>query len=338
LVVVFGAKGTQQGRDLPRWRLFLPWAGAALVCLMHGLAGAGAGAAEPARPADAGESDDAALQFSQPSVDFERFRALIASAVRSDYGVVEGQAREREAAAVRTQTRAALFPRATLSLTSNQPIERSFSGNLDTTVEQSLAQGRTDATLNIDQPVYDFGASIARIRAASERLDAATLDTAGAANATALDAIGAWYDVFANRAAVALAQASVARQDALQQDIMARIATGVLAQGDLARADSYLAGARARVARYRRALAGAETRLALLVAAPPAEQIARGPRQRPAGARPVGERCAKRGRQYARRPRGRCHGGGVTARRARRAGRSAAQSRPVGLGRPLWRA
>lgn len=221
------------------------------------------------------DARDPVLHLADTTVDYHAFRAVIADAVLRDPSLAEAQAGEREAAAMNTQARAARLPRATIALTSNQSIARGFSSGIDTLVEQSMAQRRSDVTLNIDQPVMDFGAAGSRVAASSARMSAASQIAADSASTTALDAILAWYDVFANRAVLALSQDAVARQVALRQDVEQRIESGYLAQGDLARADSYLAASRARMARSQRALATAEARYTQLLETPPSPAIGR---------------------------------------------------------------
>ena len=129
----------------------------------------------------------------------------------------------------------------------------------------------------VTQTLFDFGATTRRILAAGARLRAAGADLEAAADRVALNAIAAWYDVFAYRALVALTEAFVASQRDLRAAVEIRIREGVSAEGDLARVDSYIAQAETRLARFRRQLASAEARFTELTGAPPPARLERAP-------------------------------------------------------------
>ena len=144
-------------------------------------------------------------------------------------------------------------------------------------IERSRPRQRTDALLNVTQTLFDFGATTQRIMAAGARLRGASADIEVAADRIALNAIAAWYDVFAFRALVSLTEAFVASQRDLRAAVQIRIREGVSAEGDLARVDSYIAQAETRLARFRRQLAGAEARFTELTGYPPPAALERAP-------------------------------------------------------------
>ena len=158
-------------------------------------------------------------------------------------------------------------------------LSRDFSDDPFNIIERSRPRQRTDALLNVNQTLYDFGATTQRILAAGARLRAAAADLEAQADRVALGAVGAWYDVFAYRALVALTEAFAANQRDLRAAVEMRIREGASAEGDLARVDSYIAQAETRLAQFSRQLAGAEARFAETtgVAAPPGLERVRVP-------------------------------------------------------------
>ena len=220
---------------------------------------------------------DPVLRLGRASGSADAFRAAIAAAVARHPAVAEAQAEESAAVAVRREARAGLFPLVDASFATNQSIKRQFSNDIDTIVERSRAQRRTDATLNVQQPLFDFGATESRIDAATARLRAAGSEIEVTADSVALRAIAAWCDLFGFRALVTLGTSFVRRQQELKRAVEERVAQGLSAPGDVARMDSYVAAADTRLARYRRALANAEARFAQLMGYPPPPAVERAP-------------------------------------------------------------
>jgi adhesin transport system outer membrane protein len=171
-----------------------------------------------------------------------------------------------------------MFPSIDIGLNSQRSIIRNFEDRgIDNIVERSRAAGRNDLTVSLNQPVYDFGATEARIAAAGARLRAAAADAELQADQVALRAIAAWYDVFAYRALVTLGSAFSGNQAELRDAIQTRIDQGVSAPGDLPRVESYIASAQADLARYRRQLANAEARFQEMFGVPAPPDIGRAP-------------------------------------------------------------
>src|SRR3546814_12844028 len=79
---------------------------------------------------------------------------------------------------------------------SDLTLSRAFSNDPDNVIERSRPAHRTDAQFNIQQSLWDFGAAEDRIKAAHARLGATTQNIDDSASQVAIEAIGAWYDVF----------------------------------------------------------------------------------------------------------------------------------------------
>jgi adhesin transport system outer membrane protein len=212
---------------------------------------------------------DPVLRLRRQQSGFEQFRAAIATAVERHPGTAETAATEDEALAQLHEARAAALPSVDLSVTSYRVVARDFSNDPFNIIERSRPVQRTDALLSVQQVLFDFGATARRITAAGARLRAAGADLETGADRVALNAVAAWYDVFAYRALVDLTQAFVASQRDLRAAVQVRIGEGVSAEGDLARVDSYIAQAETRLARFRRQLANAEARFTELTGAAP---------------------------------------------------------------------
>lgn len=203
------------------------------------------------------------------------FRSQISLAVARNPALAEARAGEAEAIASRREARSALFPRIDLAVTGNRSFAREFSNDPGNVLERTRPRQRADAVAGIQQTLVDFGATSNRIDAADARIRAAAAQTNSSADAIALQAITAWYQVFAYRSLESLAEDFVERQAKLRGAIDARIAQGLSAPGDRARVDSYIASARTRLAAYRRQLAGVEARYRELIGDAPSALIKR---------------------------------------------------------------
>jgi adhesin transport system outer membrane protein len=210
---------------------------------------------------------DPVLRLSRTQARFEPFRAAIAHAVENHPGTLEAAAGEDEALGVLEEARQAELPTVDLNVTSYRVLSRDFSNDEFNIIERSRPRQRTDVLLNVTQTLFDFGATQRRILAAGARLRSAGADLEAQADRIALNAIGAWYDVFAFRALVAVTEAFAANQRELRAAVGMRIRQGVSAESDLARVDSYIAQTDTRLARFRRQLASAEARFTELTGA-----------------------------------------------------------------------
>lgn len=199
----------------------------------------------------------------------ETFVDRIHLAVDQHPALTEARAGRAEAVAARGEAKAQRFPQGEFNVSSFRTLARDFSNDPQNIIERSRARQRTDATVTISAPVFDFGATVERIAAARARVESADAGIAATADDISLRAIVAWYDVFAYRALVAVASAYAQSQTELGSAVDERIRQGVSAPGDRAEVDSYIAIGASRLANYRRQLANAEARYTELMGAPP---------------------------------------------------------------------
>ena len=229
------------------------------------------------RPLEIDFAADPVLQLRRQQAGYELFRQAIAGAVERHPGTAEAAAGEDEALGLLREVRSTQRPTVDTTITSYRVIARDFSNDESNIIERSRPQQRTDAIVSVQQTIWDFGANARRAASAGARLRAAGADLEASADNIALNAIAAWYDVFAYRALVALTEAFVASQRDLREAVEIRIRAGASAEGDLARIDSYIAQALTRLARFRRLLAGAEARFTELLGTPPPASLDRAP-------------------------------------------------------------
>lgn len=223
-------------------------------------------------------ANDPILSLGRGSAHPAEFLALVQQAVDRHPAIDEAVAGIAEAEAARGEAEAGLFPRIELGINSQRTIARDFeTTGIDTIIERSRPAGRTDLSLTLDQTVFDFGATEARIAAAGARLRAASEQAEASADQTALRAIAAWYDVFAYRALVMLGGAFAENQLDLREAVQTRVTQGVSAEGDLPRVESYIASSEADLARYRRQLANAEARFEEMFGIAPPPDLGRAP-------------------------------------------------------------
>jgi len=235
---------------------------AALVC-------AAPSSAQPAPatlpgPSGAPQSIDATadplvnfIQRADPAGDF---RAKVSKAVETHPSVQEAINAQREARQVRAEIRAGLLPRVDAQLNGDYSLSRNFANDPDNIIERSRPRTRTDANVVAEQLLYDFGATGARIRAASARIKAAEAEVRSVANDAGIRAVAAYYDVLAYQMLVDVGQDFIKRHRDILEDTRLRFQQGYGAGGDVARVESYLASAEGRVARFERQLASARAR------------------------------------------------------------------------------
>lgn len=216
----------------------------------------------------------ARVETAEPS-----FRALILQTVRRHPATGEGTANEEDAVAQLQGAQEAQRPSVDATITSYRVLARDFSNDPFNIIERSRPIQRTDGILSVNQTLYDFGASGARIAAAGARLRSAGAELEGQADRVALAAVAAWYDVFGYRALVELTRAFLVGQRALRLAVEERIRMGASAAGDVARVDSYIAQSEIRLATFQRQLANAEARFTELTGAPPPAELERAPVQ-----------------------------------------------------------
>lgn len=222
-------------------------------------------------------STDPVLGLARQAADEQDFLALVRNAVETHPRIDEAVAGIAEAEAAEDEARSYLYPSFDVSLGTQRSLSREFSDDPDNIIERSRSLGRTDLTLVGQQTIWDFGATANRVKAAGARLRAAAFDAEAEADQLSLRAIAAWYDVFAFRALVMLAEAFTANQQELKVAVQTRVNEGVSAPGDLPRVESYIAQAEADLARFERQLANAEARYEEVFGVPAAPGLNRAP-------------------------------------------------------------
>ncbi|HEX8263551.1 MAG TPA: TolC family protein, partial [Allosphingosinicella sp.] len=220
---------------------------------------------------------DPILQLARSQASPEAFRSVVATAVERHPATQEARATSAEAEAVVDEAKERRLPSIDLSVSSYKVISRDFSNDPQNILERSRPANRTDAILNVQQTVFDFGAGSERLLAAGARLRAAAAEAEASADRIALHTVASWYDVFAYRALVALSESFVANQQELREAVEERVRQGASAPGDVARVESYLASAQTRLAGFRRLLANAEARYTELTGSPPPPYLERAP-------------------------------------------------------------
>jgi outer membrane protein, adhesin transport system len=220
---------------------------------------------------------DPILSLGRTSGAADSFRRIIAAAVARHPALAEARAGEDEARAARGEARAGQLPSGSVTFSNYQVLTRAFSNDPVNIIERSRARRRSDASLTLQQPVWDFGATADRIAAANARMRAAEAQTQDTADQVALRAIASWYDVYAYRALVSLGGTFAENQRQLRIAVQARIGQGVAAPGDLAQVDSYIGSADRRLAAFTRQLANAEARYDQLVGTPAPQTMLRAP-------------------------------------------------------------
>jgi outer membrane protein, adhesin transport system len=228
-------------------------------------------------PLVAPSNPDPLLAISETLADEAAFHNVIAEALNGNPSMAEGRAEGAAALAAKRGAESAQLPRIDLALSANRAIAREFSNDPDNVIERARGSGRIDATASLEQIIVDFGASRRRIDAAADRIGAAEAEYDRKAEAIALRAIGAWYDLFAYGHLTELAQNFIIQNERLGAAVDRRIAQGVAAPVERARVDSALASTRLRLAQYQRELNNARARFTELFALEAPARIARAP-------------------------------------------------------------
>lgn len=220
---------------------------------------------------------DPVLAITRRAIAPETFRAAVGAAVRRAPVLGESVAQRQESEAARNEARARQYPTVDLSLSHFEVVSRAFSNDPQNILERSRPPYRTDGSVRIVQPVIDFGASDARIRAGNARLQAAAANIEDTGSRVALQTIAVWYNVFAYRTLVGLSESFTAGQNAIREGIEARIRQGAAARGDAAQVESSIAASQAQLADFRRSLASSEAQFAQLTGSPPPASFGRAP-------------------------------------------------------------
>lgn len=221
-------------------------------------------------------SADPLINFLKRADAAAEFRSLVGSAVEKHPSVQEAINVQREARQVRSEVRAGLLPRVDAQLNGDYSLSRNFQRtDPDNIIERSRPRTRTDANLTAEQLLLDFGATGARLRAASARIAAAEAEVRSVANDAGLRAVAAYYDVLAYQMLADIGQAFIQRHRDILADTRLRFEQGYSAGGDVARVESYLASAEGTVARFERQLASARARYQEAFGAPAPARLTR---------------------------------------------------------------
>lgn len=244
------------------------FAGLALVPTMAGAQSLPQPTAEPgaiilpapsATPQTIARGDDRFLAALATRGQTAEFDARMRAAIEALPALGEGTQSIEALREARNQARSRLFPALGLDLVGSRTIIRDL--QLPTTQVENLSpRSRNDVLGSVDQLLYDFGGTSARIRSGNASVDAARADLDTARNDAILQLVTAWYDVLEARTGVALVGANVARLASLAEGAELRFQRGVDSGGDVARARSYLAAAQSQQVGFQRQLANAESR------------------------------------------------------------------------------
>ncbi len=221
--------------------------------------------------------NDPVLRLANSSTDPQPFRAAIDAAVRRNPALDEAAAQVDEADAARDEAVARRLPTADISISSFQVLSRQFANDPGNVLERSRPRNRTDELVRVQQPIFDWGSSLNRVRAGTARLDAARAGVEDTGTQVALRAVSAWYQVYGYRVLVTLAEAFTANQRNLRTALQDRVRQGVAAPADIAQVDGYIASADAQTADFRRQLAGAEAQYQAVIGSPAPPSLGRAP-------------------------------------------------------------
>ena len=186
-------------------------------------------------------------------------RAPAARAAFADAGAADAQTAE---------ARAAGRARVDVDLTGQQAIARGFSHDPGNLIERSRPARRADISFSAEQPLWDGGATRARVAAASARADGEDARAQSVAADAALAAALAWLDLRDAVIARDLAAGAIGRHEAILADVRERARAGVGAAGDVDRVVAALGTARAAASRAEVREAAARARFAVAFGRP----------------------------------------------------------------------
>lgn len=228
-------------------------------------------------------ANDPVLALANSTADAETFRTIVVSALEDSPTTREALALEAAADARVDEARSGLLPVLDMNVASFRTFDRAFTNDPQNLIERSRPRKRTDFTLQLVQPIWDFGGALANTRAAAARLRAAGFQREARTGQVAGEMVVAWTQVFGYQALERLYEGFLAAQDGLDDAIDRRIALGVSAEGDRSRVASLRAQGAVQLAQARRQLAGAEARFRVLSGFPPPDRLMRPPLLEQAG-------------------------------------------------------
>lgn len=222
-----------------------------------------------------GESCDLVLALEREEQGNGAFFDMVRNSVERHPALAETKADEEAARAGRRVARAGLFPTIDAEVTFDHAIARRFGNDINTIVEQSRLDGRTDVSVTASQTVLDFGATSRAIGAANSRIKSAEAQVADTEQSVAFLAIQAYYDLFLYQRLAELAASFQQRQAVIRGAVEDHVRQGASARGDLSRIDASIFRVNAQLANFQRRLADAQARWGELSGLPVPTEVKR---------------------------------------------------------------
>ncbi|HEY8506997.1 MAG TPA: TolC family protein, partial [Steroidobacteraceae bacterium] len=181
-------------------------------------------------------------QATDPGEADAAFISLIAEAVRRQPELGTRQSSVAEARGSLSEAQAAFFPRVQLLVDSGE--DRNVRGS---DITRSRERGEINPQLALTQLLYDGGAAWGQLRAARERVDAASREIDGAANSLALQAVQIYFTVLRQREAVKIAEENLRRVRSVRDKVAGRADAGRDPRSELLRLGSRVLEARSQL-------------------------------------------------------------------------------------------
>jgi outer membrane protein, adhesin transport system len=188
------------------------------------------------------------------------FQSKVAEAVQKHPAVLEAIAQQREAGGRTAEIKAGLLPTVTFDIATDNSLARRFEDANGNRVESLRPGSRTDAVLQGQQLITDFGATRHRIKGSKLREGAAEAGVSSVAAEIALEAVAAHSRLVELQTLSTLGDVFVQRHRQILSDTRLRFDQGYGPGGDVARVEAYLARAEGQIAGIARDLAAARAR------------------------------------------------------------------------------
>jgi adhesin transport system outer membrane protein len=178
------------------------------------------------------------LSASEPPTEFLR---LMSTAVRRHPSIRVVLAQRTDADEAVRGARAAQYPQVSLGFnTSAQISNRDF----DNTLTPRRSTNYIDGGVEVNQRLFDAGATFRRIDAAKDRSRASLHQAQATVESFALDSISAYLDIVRTRAQLTLARENVSRHESVLNYVLERVRAGAGSRADQLRVESRLSDAR----------------------------------------------------------------------------------------------
>jgi outer membrane protein, adhesin transport system len=188
------------------------------------------------------------------------FQSQLATAVQKHPAVLEAIAQSREVSGRTAEIKAGLLPTVNFNLATDNSLSRRFEDANGNRVESLRPGSRTDAVLQGQQLITDFGATRHRIKGSRLREGAAQLGVNAVAAEIALEAVAAHSRLVELQSITTLGNLFINRHQQILADTKLRFDQGYGPGGDVARVEAYLARAEGQIAGIARDLASARAR------------------------------------------------------------------------------